>query len=160
MAFGTRPEPLGRDGGKTFRRLLNSNFDAMWDSVSGIEIFKSKGTSAIIDTFSNSKYVILEVPVGMRSSFVDFRSPPDGPFPCPPTGVLHQLWCKVQRLAALRWLLFGGSGGSSSHSKESARAVVSIGSNCGISSATEAPSSANFRADTKTRLSSDPTAWL
>jgi hypothetical protein len=54
----------------------------------------------------------------------------------------------------------GISVGSSSHSKDKARAVVSIGSSAGISSATDAPSSANFRADTSTRFSSDPTAWL
>lgn len=50
--------------------------------------------------------------------------------------------------------------GSSSQSKLSARAVVSIGFTSGISSATDVPSSANFRADTSTRFSSDPTAWL
>jgi hypothetical protein len=49
---------------------------------------------------------------------------------------------------------------SSSHSNESARAVVSMGSSSGMSSATDAPSSANLRAETSTRLSSDPTALL
>lgn len=50
--------------------------------------------------------------------------------------------------------------GSSSHSKDKARAVVSIGSRGGMSSATDAPNSANFRAETSTRFSRDPTAWL
>src|SRR5436305_12946847 len=54
----------------------------------------------------------------------------------------------------------GISVGSSSHSNDNARAVVPIGSSAGISSATDAPSSANLRADTSTRFSSDPTAWL
>jgi hypothetical protein len=53
-----------------------------------------------------------------------------------------------------------GEASSSSHSNESARAVVSMGSSSGISSATDAPSSANLRAETSTRLSSDPTALL
>ncbi len=53
-----------------------------------------------------------------------------------------------------------GTLSSSSHSNESALAVVSIGASSGMSSATDAPSSANLRAETSTRLSSDPTALL
>ena len=57
-------------------------------------------------------------------------------------------------------LAFEISIGSSSQSNVRARAVVSIGATSGISSATDAPSSANLRAETSTRFSSDPTAWL
>ena len=54
----------------------------------------------------------------------------------------------------------GTSAGSSSHSNVRARALVSIGSSSGISSATDAPNSANLRAETSTRFSNDPIAWL
>src|SRR5689334_10431429 len=61
---------------------------------------------------------------------------------------------------ALRSSFLEISSGSSSHSNESVRAVFSIGSTSGMSSATGAPNSANLRAETSTRLSRDPTAWL
>src|ERR1700738_5055538 len=63
---------------------------------------------------------------------------------------------------ALRSLLSEASGRllSSSHSNDNAREVVSMGSSSGMSSATDAPKSANLRAETSTRFSSEPTAWL
>jgi hypothetical protein len=49
---------------------------------------------------------------------------------------------------------------AASKSKVSVRVVVSIWLSSAISSSTGAPRSANFRAETITRLSSDPTALL
>jgi hypothetical protein len=76
-------------------------------------------------------------------------------------GSLEQGRSEQSDYPAFRSLFFGVSGkGSSSHSNDSARDVVSMGSSSGMSSATAAPNSANFRAETSTRFSSEPTAWL
>src|SRR5205807_9221998 len=127
----------------------------------------------IIEANSNTHYVFWEVSVGfcIRFPWYFLRIARIVELGLQPTRVLLISVvpsygvgkCRVERAyPAFRPSIFGVSLRplSSSQSNDRALAVVSIGSSCGMSSATDAPSSPNFRADTSTRFSIEPIALL